>query len=231
MLIADLKLTQEAQALVNSSQGSAVFTICDVSSWSDLNGLPSAVSKAFGPEAVADIWIAGAGVFEPTWSSFLHDSEETHYKTMSINAEHPIKLTRIAMRSLLGADKPGVVLLVASTAGIKGSYTAPLYCATKHAVVGFTKSMAQSDDQENVKVVCVLPGMVDTPLWTGEEAKAAADQHSFTTDVCVSAEEVGKAMMEMGKFGKVMVYEIFVSFADRHHFGSARREISGWFFS
>lgn len=118
---------------------------------------------------------------------------------MSINAEHPIKLTRIAMRSLLGANKPGVVLIVASAAGLRGSYTAPLYCATKHAVVGFTKSMAQADKDENVKVVCVCPGMVDTPLWTGEEAKDAADQHSFTTDVCVEAEEVGRAMIEMGE--------------------------------
>lgn len=148
--------------------------------------------------------MAGAGVFEPKWSSFLADSEEEHYKTMSINAEHPVKLTRIAMRSLLGANKPGVVLLVGSTAGLRGSYTAPLYCATKHAVVGFTKSMAQADKDENVKIVCVCPGMVDTPLWTGDEAKDVADQHSFTTDVCVTAEEVGKAMIEMGMSNVVL---------------------------
>lgn len=139
-------------------------------------------------------------MFEPKWSAFLADTEEQHYKTMSINAEHPIKLTRIAMRSLLGANKPGVVLLVGSMAGIRGSYTAPLYCATKHAVAGFTKSMAQADKDENVKVICCCPGMVDTPLWTGDEAKDVADQHSFTTDVCVSAEEVAKAMIEMGMF-------------------------------
>lgn len=90
-------------------------------------------------------------------------------------------------------------MLVASSAGLGGSYTAPLYCATKHAVVGFAKSMAQADKDENVKVVCVCPGMVDTPLWTAEEAKDSADQHSFTADVCVTAEEVGKAMVEMGE--------------------------------
>jgi NAD(P)-dependent dehydrogenase (short-subunit alcohol dehydrogenase family) len=59
--------------------------------------------------------------------------------------EYPIKLTRIAMRSCLKANKPGVVLIVASGAGVTGFYGSPLYCATKHAVVGFTKSMAQAD--------------------------------------------------------------------------------------
>lgn len=90
---------------------------------------------------------------------------------MKINAEHPLKLSRIAMRSLLGANKPGVILLLSSMAGLQGAYSCPLYVASKHAVVGFAKSMAQADVDQNVKVVCVCPGIVDTPLWTGDAAK------------------------------------------------------------
>ena len=164
VLIADLKLLPEAEQVLKESNGTCAFAKCDVSNWSDLNRLPSEVAEAFNG-AVADVWIAGAGVFEPQWSSFLYDREEDHYKAMQINAEHPIKLTRIAMRSALGADKPAVVLIVASGAGITGQYGAALYCATKHAVVGFTKSMGQADNDENIKIVCILPGMVATPLW------------------------------------------------------------------
>ncbi|KAK3072149.1 hypothetical protein LTR53_007342 [Teratosphaeriaceae sp. CCFEE 6253] len=202
VLVADLKLTTEAEELVRASQGSIAFATCDVSRWSDLTSLPSQVSQQFGAKAVADVWIAGAGVFEPAWSSFLEDAEDEHYKQLQINTEHPIKLTRIAMRSSLGADKPGVVLIVASGAGVTGAYGSPLYCASKHAVVGFTKSMAQADDDENFKIVCICPGMVSTPLWTGEQAKDKHQQFSYTDDVCITPEEVATAMMEMVQMGK-----------------------------
>lgn len=195
-MIADLRLLPEAEQVVSTSDDVA-FMECDVSNWRDLEAIPHKVSEAFGADAVADVWIAGAGVFEPKWSSFFHDLETDHYKTFQINSEHPIKLTRIAMRSLLAANKPGVVLIVASMAGINGQYGAALYCASKHAVVGFTKSMAQADADENIKIVCVCPGMVSTPLWTGDAARDVADQYSFTEDVCVSAIDVAGAMVEM----------------------------------
>jgi len=194
-LICDLKLTAEAQTLVNASPTALAFMTCDVASWSDLDSIPSEVEKAFG--GVADIWIAGAGVFEPKWSSFFHDTETDHYKTLQINAEHPIKLTRIAMRSALGANKPAVVLIVSSGAGISGAYGAALYCASKHAVVGFTKSMAQADKDESIKVVCICPGMVTTPLWTASDAQDVAKQFSYTDDVCITAHDVAEAMVEM----------------------------------
>ncbi|KAK3718370.1 hypothetical protein LTR37_005183 [Vermiconidia calcicola] len=197
VLIADLKLTSEADDTIKSSSGAASFMKCDVSKWSDLEAIPSEIERAFGKGAVADVWIAGAGVFEPQWSSFLYDTESDFYMQMRINAEHPIKLTRIAMRSCLGANKPCVVLIISSGAGITGTYPGALYCASKHAVVGFTKSMMQADMDENVKVVCILPGMVSTPLWTGEQGRHVKGQFSYTDDVCVTPDQVAEAMKEM----------------------------------
>lgn len=101
VLIADLKLTSEAETIVKQASGNAAFAKCDVSKWSDLEALPSEVSKAFGKDAVADVWVAGAGIFEPKWSSFLYDQEQEFYMQMRINAEHPIKLTRIGTSQLL----------------------------------------------------------------------------------------------------------------------------------
>lgn len=197
VLISDLRLTSEADELIKSSNGKAAFMKCDVSKWAELKAIPSEVVKAFGKGTVADVWVPGAGIFEPKWSSFVYDEEKEFYMQMRINAEHPIKLTRIAMRSCLGANKPGVVMLVASGAGITGTYAAALYCATKHAVVGFCKSMAQADIDENFKVVCICPGMVATPLWTGENAKHVNAQFSYTDDVCITPDEVAEGMKEM----------------------------------
>jgi NAD(P)-dependent dehydrogenase (short-subunit alcohol dehydrogenase family) len=77
---------------------------------------------------------------------------------MEINVNHPIKLTRIAIRALLGKDKKGVVLIVASIAGYSGQYSAPLYSTSKHAVVGFTRSMVDTGKYQGVKVVTICPG-------------------------------------------------------------------------
>ncbi len=62
------------------------------------------------------------------------------------------------MRALLGKNKKGVVLIIASVAGLVGIYSSALYCATKHAIVGFVKSLADADPVEGVKVVCICPG-------------------------------------------------------------------------
>jgi len=71
-----------------------------------------------------------------------------------------LKLSRIAIRALLRKNKKGVVLITASLAGFMGTYSAPLYCTTKHAVVGFVRSMAELDPLEGIKVCCVAPGWV-----------------------------------------------------------------------
>jgi NAD(P)-dependent dehydrogenase (short-subunit alcohol dehydrogenase family) len=141
---------------VSAHSSEIQFQKCDVTSWKDLAGLNTASLKHFS--SVPDVYVPCAGIFEPPWSNFWDDAEEQGYKTMEINANHPIKMTRLAIRALLGADKKGVVCLVASGAGLGGFYLASLYCASKAAVVGFAKSMGMADQEEGVKVVCICPG-------------------------------------------------------------------------
>lgn len=77
---------------------------------------------------------------------------------MDINANHVIKLARIAIRSLLGANKKGVVLAVASTGSYYPLYSAPLYCASKACVTQFVRCMEDADKLEGVKIVAICPG-------------------------------------------------------------------------
>ena len=156
VVVGDLKLTSEAESFVSSHPAEIYFQKCDVSSWSDLAALNTAALKHFS--AVPDVYIPNAGIFEPPWSNFWDDTEEQGYKTMEINVNHPIKMTRLAMKALLGANKKGVVCLVASGAGLSGFYPTALYCASKAAVVGFAKSMGLADQEEGVKIVCICPG-------------------------------------------------------------------------
>ena len=73
---------------------------------------------------------------------------------------HPIPFTRIAISALLRKNKKGVVLVLSSLAGLHPSYPTPLYNATKHALVGFVKSLMPAEKEEGVKVCAVCPGYV-----------------------------------------------------------------------
>lgn len=47
---------------------------------------------------------------------------------------------------------------MASMAGYQGNFGATMYCTTKHALVGFTRSVGPLDSHEGVKVVTICPG-------------------------------------------------------------------------
>jgi len=195
VLIGDLKLVKDAEAYVSqSSNGSIIFEHCDVSSWPSLENLITASVKTFG--SVPDVYVPCAGIFVPPWSNFWNDTEPEAYKTMQINVNHPIKFTRLALRALAGAEKQGVVCLVASAAGIRGNYLAALYAAAKHAVVGFAKSMGEADVEEGVKVVCVLPGMVRSPLWEDREDDYA-ERVKYLERESLGPEDVAELMVRM----------------------------------
>ncbi|PYI16205.1 NAD(P)-binding protein [Aspergillus violaceofuscus CBS 115571] len=208
-IIADLKLTPAAETLVNiTTTASILFQPCDVRNWADLEALIRASLDEWGD--VPDVYIPAAGVFDPEWSNFWDDTEETGYAAMDINANHPIKLTRIAMRELLRANKKGVVCCVSSLAGIAAAPAAPLYTAAKHAVWGFVKAMAPYEAMEGVKVTAVCPGAVRTPLFT--DRPAAMEQYSLVDKELLDPADVAECMIQLieaGEYGGGAVVEIW----------------------
>lgn len=63
--------------------------------------------------------------------------------------------------------------------------------------MGFTKCMGQADADEGIKIVCVCPGMVSTPLWKGEQGSHHRGQYGYKDDMCVTPEEVAQGMKEL----------------------------------
>lgn len=131
VIIADLRLTEQAQSLVDGSDR-VIFLRCDVTKRKDLDSLITGSVDKFGE--VPDVYVAGAGVFEPVlylsilislpalthsqeWSNWWSDTEEDRYAELDINVTHVLKLSRIAMRALLSHGKKGVIAITASQAG------------------------------------------------------------------------------------------------------------------
>lgn len=218
VLIGDLKLTADAEAFLHATEasdrpGSVVFQHCDVTKWADLRALVSASVRELGD--VPDVYCPSAGVFEPPWSNFWDDTEdEGGYAAVRINTEHPIKLTRLAFRALAGADKKGVVVLVSSNAGLMGVYGSALYVATKHAVVGFCKSLGHADGTEGVKVVCICPGFVETPLWGILDSERSKQylQNEEQKRPSNTPEEVAETMVKLVEEGRFRGGTVYAKF-------------------
>lgn len=85
---------------------------------------------------------------------------------------------------------------MASTAGIRGNYLSSLYCASKHAIVGFAKSMGEADIEEGVRVVCICPGLVATRLWTDREAEFR-EMNRYQERPALAPGEVAECMVRM----------------------------------
>jgi NAD(P)-dependent dehydrogenase (short-subunit alcohol dehydrogenase family) len=87
----------------------------------------------------------------------------------------------------------GVVVIVSSTAAQTGFLPTPLYCASKHAISGFTRSLADLEPKLNIRVNAVAPGRVKTPLWTKDNL-TWVNQDS---DRWVTTQQVAEVMLEL----------------------------------
>ncbi|KAF2235323.1 putative 15-hydroxyprostaglandin dehydrogenase [Viridothelium virens] len=175
-LVADLKPTKPAEQFIEASAGKAVFLQTNVTKREQLERIIPAAKKHFG--TIPSIYVPAAGILEPNRSNWWADNGESSYATLDINVTHPLQLGRIALRALLRNNIKGVVVHVASLAGLYGRYAHPLYCASKHALVGFVKSMASADPQEGIKFVAVCPGIVKSAIWDDSEDIAKAFNYS-----------------------------------------------------
>jgi len=96
----------------------------------------------------------------------------------------------------LRASGAGRVVLFASTAGLAGSPTLPAYSASKGAVVMLTKSLALAHAGEGIRVNCVCPGSIETPMLTDTFAQAG--------DAAAQAARAAayRARHPLGRFGQ-----------------------------
>ncbi len=73
-------------------------------------------------------------------------------------------LTRAVGKALIAAGKPGSLINISSQMAYVGGIDRAVYCATKHAVEGFTKAMAIEWGQHGVRVNTICPTFIRTPL-------------------------------------------------------------------
>jgi NAD(P)-dependent dehydrogenase (short-subunit alcohol dehydrogenase family) len=125
----------------------------------DTASLAAAAESAVTEFGSLDIWVNNAGIF-PTTGPVLDVSDDFVDRMLVVNTRGTFAGAREAARRM--ADG-GVIINMASTAGLKASLGISAYVASKHAVVGLTKALALEFGPHNIRVLGVAPTIIDTP--------------------------------------------------------------------
>lgn len=130
----------------------------DVGLEADVATMVAEVGRALGP---IDVLVnnAGIAILKPFDQLSLEDWDAT----MATNLRSMYLVTRQVLPGMR-ARKRGDIVNIASLAGRNGFAGGTAYAASKHAVLGFSRSLMLEVRKENIRVITICPGSVDTPL-------------------------------------------------------------------
>tara|TARA_B110000444_G_scaffold255102_1_gene288818 strand:+ start:531 stop:1304 length:774 start_codon:yes stop_codon:yes gene_type:complete len=159
---ADIQVDDAARtaADIRSAGGNAFVSELDVT---DVESCRRLITKVVDTYKGIDILcnIAGLGGIKP-----LADETPEHWNTvMAVNVNGPFFMSQAALPFLLKSK--GNIVNIASTAGLIGQAYMSAYCASKHAVVGLTKTMALEFGRKGIRINAVCPGGTNTPFLAG----------------------------------------------------------------
>src|SRR2546425_8932363 len=154
----------------------AIGMPCDVSDPTCVDAFAAFVTGERGvPQVVVNN--AGIGRFKPLVELSLEDWDDT----MAVNARSLYLVTRAFLKGMLGAGS-GTIVNIASLAGKNGVEGGTAYCASKHAVLGFSNSLMLEVRKHGLRVVAICPGSVATPFMDKRERPRPARDRALTAD-------------------------------------------------
>ena len=136
----------------------SIFIPTDVSRLDECRRAVDGTIKAFGR---LDILFNNAGVFYP--HTALDCSEEEWDMQIDINLKGTFLMSKAALPRMIQQGN-GVIINNSSGWGMVGGDSAVAYCASKGGVVLLTKAMAIDHGGQGIRVNCICPGDVDTPM-------------------------------------------------------------------
>jgi len=121
-----------------------------------------AVREAIAAQAPFDILVNNAGTNKP--APFADVKVEDFDFVFSLNVRAAYFVAQAVARRLIEAGKPGAIVNMSSQMGHVGGPTRTVYCATKHAMEGFTKAMAIDLAPHKIRVNSIAPTFIETPM-------------------------------------------------------------------
>ena len=160
VVVADLLDGQEAVDEIEAAGGRAISCLTDISSTADNDALAAAAADAFD---TIDVLINNAAYFsETTRGPFNEVSQQEWDRTFEVNVRG-VWLTCCAVYPYMREQGSGKIINIASNTCFKGTVGFPHYVASKSAIIGLTRCLAQELGPHGITVNTVSPDLIPNP--------------------------------------------------------------------
>ena len=145
---------------INDQGGTAMAKTCDISDWESVRGLIQTAVANYGR---LDCAVNSAGIAGKV-SLPIHDYPfDGWHRQIAVNLTGPWYFLKATTTQML-QDGGGSIVLVASAAGLRGQPENSPYAAAKHGVVGITRTAALEYATKGIRVNCICPTAIETPM-------------------------------------------------------------------
>lgn len=166
----------ETAAEIERDGGRAVAIACDVCQRSDCR---DAVNRTIAAYGQIDILCNNAGIV--LRKDVLTLEEEEWDAVLDVTLKSVYLLSREAIPHMI-RNGGGAIVNTGSGWALKGGPKAASYCAAKGGLLNLTRAMAIDHGKDNIRVNCVCPGDIDTPMLASECRQLGEDPEQFMTE-------------------------------------------------
>lgn len=145
-------------AQLSADGHTASFHRCDVS---DAESVHAAIDAAATQHGAIHVLVESAGI--QRFGDALNTDLKTWHETLSVHVDGCFYAARYTLPHLLAAGG-GAIVIVGSVQSVTAVANSAAYVTAKHALLGLTRSLALDFASRNVRVNCVMPGSIDTPM-------------------------------------------------------------------
>ncbi len=177
----------ETVALAKAAGGECLFVKSDVAKVADVQ---LAVQKTVEKFGRLDVAFNNAGI-EGRWVPIIEQTEADFDQVIDINVKGVWLCLKYEIQQMLKQGSGGAIVNMSSVAGQMGSAGAAIYVASKHAVIGLTRTAALECASNGIRVNAVCPAVIET---------AMADRAFGTPEVIKRV----LGLHPLGRFGKPM---------------------------
>ncbi|TVQ44551.1 MAG: SDR family oxidoreductase [Saprospirales bacterium] len=170
VVVSDIIEDNETLETIKKEGGEGIFVKCDVGSITDVEALMKKIKDHYGR---LDYAFNNAGI-EGVPAEIQDGLEEDWDRTINVNLKGVWSCMKYQIPIML-EQGGGSIVNCASIAGLVGFPNLAPYVASKHAVVGITKTAALETAQKGIRVNAVCPGVIKTPMidrFTGKQKEA-----------------------------------------------------------